>query len=319
MQKHILIIGGGIAGLAAGCYARMNGYKATIFEMHHLPGGLCTAWERKGYTFDGCIHYLFGSGKGQPFNDLWLELGAIQNRPMINHNEYQRITDGENTLIVYCDPDQLQDHLCQISPQDAPLIKQFCAGVRQFTHFDLSALYRKPRQLMNTVDWREFGMKMMPYLLPMAKWATLSAGEFASRFQHPFLKRAFAQMFSWEEAPVMMGMALLAYMHNHNAGFPCGGSLAFAQAIESRFLELGGEIFYKAQTETMPMLINGVSKTLPRLHHFYMAGQSVEPGGSVPLAAASGKNVIQLICAADGKPFITQYGIALSSFLAQLA
>jgi len=103
-----------------------------------------------------------------------------------------------------------------------------------------------------------------------------------------------------------MGMALLAYMHNHNAGFPCGGSLAFAQAIESRFLELGGEIFYKAQTETMPMLINGVSKTLPRLHHFYMAGQSVEPGGSVPLAAASGKNVIQLICAADGKPFITQ-------------
>ena len=56
--------------------------------------------------------------------------------------------------------------------------------------------------------------------------------------------------------------------------------------------------------ETMPMLIKGLPKTLPGLGHFYMAGQWVEPGGSVPLAAASGKNAVQLICAADGKKFV---------------
>jgi phytoene dehydrogenase-like protein len=63
MSQSIIIIGAGIAGLSAGCYARMNGYDATIFELHSQPGGLCTAWNRKGYTFDGCIHYLFGSGR----------------------------------------------------------------------------------------------------------------------------------------------------------------------------------------------------------------------------------------------------------------
>ena len=47
----------------------------------------------------------------------------------------------------------------------------------------------------------------------------------------------------------MMGMSLLAYMHTGNAGFPVGGSLEFARAIEKRFLELGGEICYKAQVE----------------------------------------------------------------------
>jgi len=41
--KTIAIIGGGVAGLCAGCYAQMNGYKATVFEMHSLPGGVCTA------------------------------------------------------------------------------------------------------------------------------------------------------------------------------------------------------------------------------------------------------------------------------------
>ena len=42
-EKSIIIIG---AGLAAGCYARMNGYKTRIFELHNTPGGLCTSWER---------------------------------------------------------------------------------------------------------------------------------------------------------------------------------------------------------------------------------------------------------------------------------
>jgi len=58
-------------------------------------------------------------------------------------------------------------------------------------------------------------------------------------------------------------------------------------------------------TKTMPMLIKGMPKTLPGLGHCYLAGQWVEPGGSLPLAAASGKNAIQLICHADGRKFFT--------------
>lgn len=50
-EKKMIIIGAGVAGLAAGIYARKNGFQATIYEMHHLPGGMCTAWKRGGYTF----------------------------------------------------------------------------------------------------------------------------------------------------------------------------------------------------------------------------------------------------------------------------
>jgi phytoene dehydrogenase-like protein len=49
----------------------------------------------------------------------------------------------------------------------------------------------------------------------------------------------------------------------------------------------------------------GVPKQLPGLSNFYMAGHWVEPGGTVTLAAASGKNTMQLICNADGKSFET--------------
>ena len=248
-EESILIIGAGIAGLSAGCYARMNGYRARIFEMHNLPGGLCTAWERKGYTFDGCIHYLFGSGEGQPFHRMWQELGAVQGRQFVDHDEYQRVTDGKQTLIVYADPDRLERHLLELSPADAKPSRAFIRGVRRFARFDLTALYEKPRLLFDALDWRDFGAKMTPFLLPLGQWALLSMRQFAGRFSDPFLRRAVPHMFSWDEAPVMMGMMLLAYMHSGNAGFPVGASLRFAHALEKRFLDLGGEVFYRSQVE----------------------------------------------------------------------
>jgi phytoene dehydrogenase-like protein len=135
----IIIIGAGISGLAAGCYAQMNGYRSQIFEMHDQPGGLCTAWHRQGFTFDGCIHYLFGSGPGQPFHWLWEELGVVPEQKFFHHDELLRVSGPQGkTLIVYSDPDRLEQHLKELSPVDRHLISKFCAGIRTFTHFDLS-------------------------------------------------------------------------------------------------------------------------------------------------------------------------------------
>jgi phytoene dehydrogenase-like protein len=250
MDSDILIIGAGIAGLSAGCYAQMNGYSTQIFEMHNLPGGLCTAWERKDYVFDGCIHYLFGSAPGQPFYAMWEELGAVQGRRFVHHDEFMRIIaeDGKS-LIVYSDPDRLEDHMKSLSPADADLIEAFCEGVRAFATFDLSLLQQKPKALMTPQDWSDLGRRMMPFVLPLAQWGMLSAASFAQRFKDPFLRRAVPQMFAWSSIPTMVGMSLLAYMHNRNAGFPVGGSLEFARAIEKRYLGLGGQIHYNAQVE----------------------------------------------------------------------
>jgi phytoene dehydrogenase-like protein len=49
----------------------------------------------------------------------------------------------------------------------------------------------------------------------------------------------------------------------------------------------------------------GLRKTLPELENFYMAGHWVEPGGGLPTALRSGRNVAQIICKKDKKKFIT--------------
>jgi phytoene dehydrogenase-like protein len=49
-----------------------------------------------------------------------------------------------------------------------------------------------------------------------------------------------------------------------------------------------------------------LKKTLPGLNNFYMIGQWVEPGGGLPTALMSGRNVSQIICKKDKKEFKTQ-------------
>ncbi len=44
-------------------------------------------------------------------------------------------------------------------------------------------------------------------------------------------------------------------------------------------------------------------KTLPGLDNFYMAGQWVQPGGGLPTAILSGRDVAQIICKNDKKKF----------------
>jgi phytoene dehydrogenase-like protein len=51
--------------------------------------------------------------------------------------------------------------------------------------------------------------------------------------------------------------------------------------------------------------MTSMKKTLPGLDGFYLAGQWVEPGGGLPTAAMSGRNVTQIICKKDKRHFIT--------------
>ena len=118
MEKSIIIVGAGIAGLSAGCYARMNGYKSTIFEMHDKPGGLCTAWKRKGYTWDISMHMLFGS-KGGAFHSMWQELGALQGTQFVYHDRMMLIESGKRSSTFAWNRASLEKQMLALSPADA--------------------------------------------------------------------------------------------------------------------------------------------------------------------------------------------------------
>lgn len=60
---------------------------------------------------------------------------------------------------------------------------------------------------------------------------------------------------------------------------------------------------YEGWLPTADSVRTRIAKTLPGLHRFHMAGQWVEPGGGVPPAVSSGKQVVQLVCDEHERPF----------------
>ena len=75
----------------------MNGYKTRIFELHTIPGGMCTSWKRKGYTIDGCFEFLWGADPGSNMHLFWQELGAVQDRQIVYVDEWTRVEWKDGT------------------------------------------------------------------------------------------------------------------------------------------------------------------------------------------------------------------------------
>lgn len=246
MADSIIIIGAGIAGLSAGCYGRMNDYRTRIFEMHDKPGGVCTSWSRKGYTFDGCIHWLVGSKEGPGLNQIWRELGALQDRRVIDHEEFARIEGAEGkTLIVYTDVDRLERQMLDLSPSDTGSIEELADAIRRLSRLEVPLGRPKPIE----------GLKTLPGLLraagPLRKLAKVTVEEYARRFKDPFLRQAVNLIFDLPDAPMISLAMTLAWLNRKDAGYPEGGSLEFSRAIERRYLGLGGDVSYKSKVENI--------------------------------------------------------------------
>ena len=140
-NKKVIIIGAGMTRLSAGTYLQMNGYNTEIFEMHSFPGGLCTAWKRKGYTFDGCIHLLCGSRSGIEIHTIWEEIGLIQNKVFIDHEIFMHndLEDGK-AFSVYANPDYFKEELLKYAPEDCELIEDLINGIKVFNRIDMPVL-----------------------------------------------------------------------------------------------------------------------------------------------------------------------------------
>ncbi|HAS53561.1 MAG: hypothetical protein A2X56_11030 [Nitrospirae bacterium GWC2_57_13] len=243
-KRSIAIIGGGIAGLSAGCYGQMNGFSTRIFELHKKPGGLCTSWKRQGYIVNGCIHWLIGSGPAAGFHRMWEELGAVQGRTFIDPEVYGVVegADGRR-FTVFTDVDRLERHMKEIAPEDTEVIDEFITAVRRCTRFSIP--WEKAPELSGLFDMVKMIVKHFSLLRMLMKWNKISLTEYGSRFKDPLMRETFPLLFM-PDFPVSFMLMSFAWMHNKAAGYPLGGSLEFSRAIEKRFLSLGGEMHYKA-------------------------------------------------------------------------
>jgi len=237
MSKRIIVIGGGIAGLSTGCYVLMNGFDVQIFEMHSVPGGLCTAWKKKGYTIDLCIHWLVGSSPRSSLYRVWEELGVIKGREFHNYEYCARAIDERgNEFVAYTNPDRLEENMFKLAPEDSKLIERFIQDLRTLSKSNI------PFERPSVKDM----LRMLPVYRLYPKYS-MTVQEFAKKFRNPVLRSLFTAALAWHDMSLIFVMMTLAWMGNGSAGYPMGGSLPVAKSIEERFLRLGGRITYRSK------------------------------------------------------------------------
>jgi phytoene dehydrogenase-like protein len=236
--KSMVIIGAGVAGLSTGCYAQMNGYDSVILEMRTLPGGVCTSWKRGDFLFDHCLHWVLGSNKGSSLYPIFEELGIASSVQFFHTDRFRRIESKGRSLVVYTDLSKLEKEIIRLFPDEERAARKFIRLVRFYTRF------RPPLD----ADFGSFGLsailKMLPYVPSFLRLTRVSIERFLKLFRNPDLRDMLFQMFPVRGMPALMAVMPLAYFHNQEGGYPLGGSLHFARALEKRYAELGGTIRY---------------------------------------------------------------------------
>lgn len=251
-RETMLIIGAGLGGLSTGCYSQMNGYQTHILEMHEIPGGCCTSWEKGEFNFDWCISWLLGSGPGNEMHQIWREIGALDGKQIRHPEVFNIVTAADGRSVrFYSDPDRLQQHLTELAPQDTKLIKEFCDGLRQFIKCLKVYPFLRPVGLMKWHErWRMLA-SFIPYFNLIRKTITVLMTDYSKRFKEPLLQEAFNFILYEKHAkfPVLPFYFQLAAHATHSAGVPEGGSLGLAKSIEQRFLKLNGKVTYNAKVD----------------------------------------------------------------------
>ncbi len=249
-EHSLIIIGGGVAGLTAGCYASMNGYQTTILEMAAGPGGLCTSWRRKGYLFDGSVAGLAGSAPGSPLYRLWQEIGVAKYCPLHYGEDFGaiRLPDGR-VITVFTDIERLEAHLVENFPGDARAVRQFTRALRSFVDLDIP--FSDARGWAAVREGVQTFFSMLRHLPALMRYGTMTIRQFSGKFKDPALVTAFNNFvhFGGPDVPLITLLLPIAYAHRKMAGIPQHGWLSFARAVERRFTELGGQIEYNTKVE----------------------------------------------------------------------
>ena len=256
MSKKVVIIGGGIAGLSAGIYAAMNGFETEIIEMHDVAGGQCTAWDRKGYRFDYCLHWLVGTSKGA-FHEIWKETNVINNETeIIDHEIHSRILDEEgNEFIIYSNIDRWEKYLIELAPEDETSIKQMCKDMRKSALLEPFAL---APELRSPFDYVRILPQMMPVFNVIRKFGRMTCQEYFDKlnFKSQKIKSVFFSLYGNRDFSALAFIFMLGWFNQKNAGYIKGGSYPLAQRMLGKFIKLGGKFSNKTKVERIVVEYN---------------------------------------------------------------
>lgn len=240
-MKKIVIIGGGIAGLAAGIYARKSGFEVDIYEKNQVAGGQCIGWNRKNHHIDNCIHWLTGTKQDTGLRKLWEEVGALSpDIKFVENDKFYTSYLGNQCITLWKDIERTKRELLELSPEDEQEINTLIKYVTYAACCEMPV--KKPIDMMNLLDYIELGKAMADMQKVLKMYGKINMKDMADKFKHPLLKALITDYLPIEYTASSF-IVSYATVANGNGDVPVGGSLAMTERIEERFKKMGGKLY----------------------------------------------------------------------------
>lgn len=244
----LVVIGGGMGGLATAALARHRGLRVAMLEAHTTLGG-CAGYFRRGpYTFDAGATALMGLEDGEPVGDLLRILGVDLKT---ERTSSYRVHLPDRSIDVVADPATFERSVSVVFPgRDRPRRAfwrlQAAVGETLFR-----AAGRVPRFPVRSVGDLAHNLQILG--VPGVLAASTSVLTVRNVLQMlgldrdvPF--RSFLAMLLQDTAqagPEIVPFAIAAAsLHAYRRGMsrPRGGMRALAEGISSRFAAIGGDL-----------------------------------------------------------------------------
>ena len=240
MLKHkeaydAVIIGAGMSGLVCGCYLAKAGMKVLIAEQHSKPGGYCTSFKRKGFTFDAAAHSIGGykyGYVGKVFKDL--EIGKKIKFFKINPSD--TIITPDYKLSFWADTDMTIKEFQRAFPEERERIDRF-----------FSFLANPDIKIFSRIRKWTFKNLLDKYFADEKLKTILSVPLFGNGGLPPTRMAAFVGVKIYQEFLLDGGY------------YPEGGMQALSDALAERFMELGGELRLSSPVKKVKIKNNEVA------------------------------------------------------------
>lgn len=154
INRSVIVIGSGFAGLSAACFLAKNGYCVTVLEKNSTAGGRCRIWQEGGYTFD-----LGPSWYWMPdvFEDFFAHFGKKINNyyELKKLNPSYKIFYKDDVWKIPTGAEAVGDFLERHEKGAAENLKKFLKGAEYKYNTGMRRLVLKPgKSLREFADWR---------------------------------------------------------------------------------------------------------------------------------------------------------------------
>ena len=235
-----IVIGAGIAGLVCAAFLAKCGKKVLLVEQHFIPGGYCTSFKRKGFTFDAAVHHIGGCGKwsvvGRCFKTLGIEMDFYPLDPM-DHLIFPNFS-----IEIPADLDEYLTRLQDRYPLEKDNIKDF---FQDFIKLYRATFNNEKSQIIDKYKDKTYG-EMLDAFFKNDELKMILAGQWGYIGLPPAQASAIA-----------MCQMMINYLKD-GAFFPVGGTQAFANAIFKKFIDFGGHVMLSSRVKKILLDDNSV-------------------------------------------------------------